>query len=53
MCGIAVAVGWPEAEKAVRALLAGMSHRGDVSDPSRLAAPRRRDGDAAPQNRRL
>ena len=34
MCGIAVAVGWPEAEKAVRALLAGMSHRGDVTDPS-------------------
>ena len=34
MCGIAVAVGWPEAETAVRALLAGMGHRGDVTDPS-------------------
>jgi asparagine synthase (glutamine-hydrolysing) len=38
MCGIAVAVGWPEAEKAVRALLAAMSHRGDVSDP--IVSPR-------------
>jgi asparagine synthase (glutamine-hydrolysing) len=33
MCGIAVAVDWDGAETAVRRLIAGMLHRGDVTDP--------------------
>ncbi len=33
MCGIAVAIGWPEAHTAVGRILAGLMHRGDVSDP--------------------
>ncbi len=33
MCGIAVAVGWDGAEAAVRRLIAGMLHRGNVTDP--------------------
>ena len=33
MCGIAVAVNWDGAEAAVRRLIAGMLHRGDVTDP--------------------
>ena len=33
MCGIAVAVDWDGAEAAVRRLIAGMLHRGDVTDP--------------------
>ncbi len=33
MCGIAVAVDWHGAETAVRRLIAGMLHRGDVTDP--------------------
>ena len=33
MCGIAVAVDWHGAEAAVRLLIAGMLHRGDVTDP--------------------
>ncbi len=33
MCGIAVAIGWDGAESAVRRLVAGMLHRGDVTDP--------------------
>ena len=33
MCGIAVAVHWDDAETAVRRVIAGMLHRGDVTDP--------------------
>ena len=33
MCGIAVAVDWDGAEAAVQRLIAGMLHRGDVTDP--------------------
>jgi asparagine synthase (glutamine-hydrolysing) len=33
MCGIAVAINWDGAEAAVRPLIAGMLHRGDVTDP--------------------
>ena len=33
MCGIAVAIDWDGAEAAVRCLIAGMLHRGDVTDP--------------------
>jgi len=33
MCGIAVAINWDGAELAVRRLVAGMLHRGDVTDP--------------------
>jgi asparagine synthase (glutamine-hydrolysing) len=33
MCGIAVAIDWDGAESAVRRLVAGMLHRGDVTDP--------------------
>jgi asparagine synthase (glutamine-hydrolysing) len=33
MCGIAVAIDWDGAEAAVRDLIAGMLHRGDVTDP--------------------
>ena len=33
MCGIAVAIDWDGAEAAVRQLLIGVAHRGDVSDP--------------------
>src|SRR6202042_1233540 len=33
MCGIAVAIDWDGAETAVRRLIAGMLHRGDVTDP--------------------
>ena len=33
MCGIAVAIDWDGAESAVRRLIAGMLHRGDVTDP--------------------
>jgi asparagine synthase (glutamine-hydrolysing) len=33
MCGIAVAIGWDEAERSVRKLVDGLRHRGDVSDP--------------------
>ena len=33
MCGIAVAIDWPDAEKAVRLLIDGIMHRGDVTDP--------------------
>jgi len=37
MCGIAVAVNWEGANDAVRSLIAGILHRGDITDP--LAAP--------------
>ena len=33
MCGIAVAIDWDGGETAVRRLIAGMLHRGDVTDP--------------------
>lgn len=33
MCGIAVAIDWDGGEVAVRRLIAGMLHRGDVTDP--------------------
>ena len=33
MCGIAVAVNWNGAETAVRSLIAGILHRGDITDP--------------------
>jgi asparagine synthase (glutamine-hydrolysing) len=48
MCGIAVAVGWPEAQTAVARLVAGIDHRGDVTDPLFSPAP-----DAAMATRRL
>jgi asparagine synthase (glutamine-hydrolysing) len=33
MCGIAVAIDWEGADRIVRQLVAGVLHRGDVSDP--------------------
>jgi asparagine synthase (glutamine-hydrolysing) len=48
MCGIAVALDWPDAEEMVARLIAGIRHRGDVSDP--VCAPRR---DCAMATRRL
>lgn len=33
MCGIAVAIDWDSAEAVVQRLIAGMLHRGDVTDP--------------------
>jgi asparagine synthase (glutamine-hydrolysing) len=33
MCGIAVAIGWPEAELTVQKLVQGILHRGDITDP--------------------
>ena len=33
MCGIAVAIDWDGGEAAVRSLIAGLLHRGDVTDP--------------------
>jgi asparagine synthase (glutamine-hydrolysing) len=33
MCGIAVAIDWPEADATVRLLIDGILHRGDVTDP--------------------
>jgi asparagine synthase (glutamine-hydrolysing) len=33
MCGIAVAINWPEAETVVGRLIGGILHRGDISDP--------------------
>jgi asparagine synthase (glutamine-hydrolysing) len=33
MCGIAVAIAWHDAESYVRRLIAGLSHRGDITDP--------------------
>jgi asparagine synthase (glutamine-hydrolysing) len=36
MCGIAVAIDWDGGEAAVRRLIAGMLHRGDVTDPLAL-----------------
>ena len=48
MCGIAVAIDWDGAESAVRQLVAGILHRGDVTDP--VFSPRR---DTAMCTRRL
>jgi asparagine synthase (glutamine-hydrolysing) len=39
MCGIAVAIDWGGAEHAVRVLLQGVQHRGDVTDP--VLSPRK------------
>jgi asparagine synthase (glutamine-hydrolysing) len=39
MCGIAVAIDWEGAESAVRQLVAGILHRGDITDP--VISPRR------------
>ena len=33
MCGIAVAIDWPDAELTVEKLIQGILHRGDVTDP--------------------
>lgn len=33
MCGIAVAIDWPDREAAVRKLIGGILHRGDITDP--------------------
>ena len=33
MCGIAIAIDWPGAVEAVRGLIAGVRHRGDITDP--------------------
>jgi asparagine synthase (glutamine-hydrolysing) len=33
MCGIAVAIDWPDSEAVVRRLVNGILHRGDVTDP--------------------
>jgi asparagine synthase (glutamine-hydrolysing) len=33
MCGIAVAIDWDDAETAVRQMIGGILHRGDVTDP--------------------
>jgi asparagine synthase (glutamine-hydrolysing) len=33
MCGIAVAVNWKDAAETVRQLIAGITHRGDITDP--------------------
>jgi asparagine synthase (glutamine-hydrolysing) len=33
MCGIAVAIDWDDAEATVQRLIAGLLHRGDVTDP--------------------
>jgi asparagine synthase (glutamine-hydrolysing) len=48
MCGIAVAIDWPEAETAVGLLIRGILHRGDVTDP--VFRPRK---DTAMGTRRL
>ncbi len=40
MCGIAVAINWDGADKAVRGLIAGILHRGDVTDPLVTIGPK-------------
>jgi asparagine synthase (glutamine-hydrolysing) len=40
MCGIAVAIDWDGADKAVRHLIAGILHRGDITDPVVLVSDR-------------
>src|SRR3972149_11711562 len=39
MCGFAVAIDWPDAVPAVRQLIQGILHRGDVTDPLFSARP--------------
>lgn len=39
MCGFAVAIDWPEAERVVARLIQGILHRGDVTDPIALVRP--------------
>ena len=39
MCGIAVAVDWDGAEAAVRQMIGGILHRGDVTDPVAMPRP--------------
>ncbi len=39
MCGIAVAIDWPEANGVVARLMAGIAQRGDVNDPVQSPAP--------------
>jgi len=48
MCGIAVAIDWPDAEITVKQLIKGILHRGDVTDP--VLSPRK---DTAMGTRRL
>jgi asparagine synthase (glutamine-hydrolysing) len=48
MCGIAVAIDWPDADATVARLIQGLLHRGDISDP--VAMPRK---DTAMGTRRL
>ncbi len=48
MCGIAVAIDWPDAETAVQLLIDGIFHRGDITDP--VISPRK---DTAMGTRRL
>lgn len=48
MCGIAVAIDWPDAEITVQKLVQGILHRGDVTDP--VLVPRK---DTAMCTRRL
>src|SRR5215467_11931714 len=38
MCGLAVAIDWPDAERTVQALIQGIFHRGDITDP--IVSPR-------------
>jgi asparagine synthase (glutamine-hydrolysing) len=33
MCGIAVAIDWPDREAVIRKLIGGILHRGDITDP--------------------
>ena len=40
MCGLAVAIDWEDAETAVRRLIGGILHRGDVTDPVVALSPR-------------
>ena len=42
MCGIAVAIDWDGAGAAVKSLIAGLLHRGDVTDPGSLEPRDRR-----------
>jgi asparagine synthase (glutamine-hydrolysing) len=39
MCGIAAAIDWDGAEAAVRRLIGGILHRGDVTDPVAVLSP--------------
>lgn len=48
MCGIAIAIDWPNGEAIVRKLIGGILHRGDITDP--VFSPR---PDTAMSTRRL